>query len=612
MADTIQCSRCQARLSLSTELPPGSQFRCGQCGALVTVGGAVPPPVPREPRRDDHVTESLARASRRASHAREDREPADWVARRPRDKAGMSSLALATFSAVAVMLIGGLVVLVAMWWNTESAAPVVDANQPGPPQAPAAAVPANVQVPPVEPAGGLPLATLAALKRATVFIKVDAGNQLATGSGFLARLEGTTAFIVTNNHVIEPAAERFLPFRPPFGRPRLGNAGNQRLHYTVVVGSGTKEERSYTAELASADAKVDLAVLRIRDMQNIPNPVTLDNNLKLVETMPVFILGFPFGEALAFDRGNPAITVGKGSVSSIRLDNEGQVKMVQINGDLNPGNSGGPVVDAQGRLIGIAVATVKGTQIGLAVPAPKLTTLLAQAPVQGAVAAAPAQQQDPVPQAPAQPRVQPILPPPAVANQQPLSDQELARDLEAVATGQPALVNNALNRLSKAKPEDKKRDRVLKAVEPLATKEEFAVGMYALKVLAVWGSKDNTPVAVRALDCNNSLIRMEAIRTLGKFKDDRAAEPLAKRLAVFQDRMLASQALQQLGSAAEKFVQPFVRDQDLFARAEACKILGVIGTRASVDMLTEASQDTNGLVRQAARQALAAVQARMP
>jgi len=46
---------------------------------------------------------------------------------------------------------------------------------------------------------------------------------------------------------------------------------------------------------------------------------------------------------------------------------------VQIDGALNPGNSGGPVVDADGRLVGVAVATIRGANIGLAIPAGELT-----------------------------------------------------------------------------------------------------------------------------------------------------------------------------------------------------------------------------------------------
>jgi carboxyl-terminal processing protease len=46
----------------------------------------------------------------------------------------------------------------------------------------------------------------------------------------------------------------------------------------------------------------------------------------------------------------------------MRIRITGQIAGVQIDGNLNPGNSGGPVVDAQGRLVGVAVAKVVGTR----------------------------------------------------------------------------------------------------------------------------------------------------------------------------------------------------------------------------------------------------------
>ncbi len=92
--------------------------------------------------------------------------------------------------------------------------------------------------------------------------------------------------------------------------------------------------------------------------------------------MPVFILGFPFGESLAANKANPNITIGRGSVSSIRKDASGKVSKVQIDGALNPGNSGGPVVDAAGNLVGIAVQTIQGSNIGLTIPAGEVGTML--------------------------------------------------------------------------------------------------------------------------------------------------------------------------------------------------------------------------------------------
>src|SRR5205807_9491864 len=81
-------------------------------------------------------------------------------------------------------------------------------------------------------------------------------------------------------------------------------------------------------------------------------------------------------EMLATSKRHPAITINKGSVSSVRLNDKGETAVVQIDGAINPGNSGGPVVDSDGKLVGIAVATIRGTGIGLAIPTDELTRTL--------------------------------------------------------------------------------------------------------------------------------------------------------------------------------------------------------------------------------------------
>ena len=93
--------------------------------------------------------------------------------------------------------------------------------------------------------------------------------------------------------------------------------------------------------------------------------------------MPVYTFGFPFGTALSITDGNPAVTVGRATVSSLRNSPDGELAVIQIDGNLNPGNSGGPVVDAKGGLVGVAVATVRNGQgIGFAVPAAELAKLM--------------------------------------------------------------------------------------------------------------------------------------------------------------------------------------------------------------------------------------------
>ncbi len=121
--------------------------------------------------------------------------------------------------------------------------------------------------------------------------------------------------------------------------------------------------------MLAADPEVDLAILKAADVKNLPAPINCSRDVELSETMPVYSFGFPFGEVLATSKGSPAITIGKASISSLRLDDAGELFLVQIDGALNPGNSGGPVINTRGRLVGVAVATIKNSSgIGLAIP----------------------------------------------------------------------------------------------------------------------------------------------------------------------------------------------------------------------------------------------------
>jgi WD40 repeat protein len=236
--------------------------------------------------------------------------------------------------------------------------------------------------PPADRGGRGPLSSQALrhLKGATVFIKVDAGPASCSGSGFLCKVDGDAGYVITNHHVVNPEAERLETLRIRTGRgiiytTRVVRFKPSTAAISTVFHSGTRTEQVVRAELLSTDNSRDLAVLRVKGIQKWPQPIRLDQTVELVETMPVYILGFPFGDKLALKAGNPAITINKGSVSSLREDDYGHMKSVQIDGALNPGNSGGPVVDEKGRLIGIAVATIRGSGIGLAIAPDELTRM---------------------------------------------------------------------------------------------------------------------------------------------------------------------------------------------------------------------------------------------
>jgi hypothetical protein len=272
---------------------------------------------------------------------------------------------------------------------------------------------------------GIPSEVLQSIKKASVFVKIKAADAEGSGSGFVVKTDGRSAYVVTNDHVIEPEVLEIVekwadgprapavPGLAPYsGRGRRGSRGYGALpgnpgipnlpgpfgnqpapqrrreldvvvrqlkdvQVTVVFRSGNTGEQSVHGEVIGTDRDNDLAIIKVGDVSDLPTPIDVKGEVAVSETMPVYSFGFPFGEVLASGHGNPAITIGKASVSSLRMDDSGQLARIQIDGALNPGNSGGPIVDARGRLIGVAVATIRGsTGIGLIIPSKRVVSLL--------------------------------------------------------------------------------------------------------------------------------------------------------------------------------------------------------------------------------------------
>jgi hypothetical protein len=207
-------------------------------------------------------------------------------------------------------------------------------------------------------AAGLKRETLQKLKDATVFVRVTTSQDDSTsGSGFLAHRDDERGYVVTNAHVARPE-------------------GKEAKGIEVVFHSGTRKARRFAnAQLVDYDTACDLAVLRFA-AKDLPTPLELGTEDDLVETMPLFLLGYPFGELLQTLETTPAVTVSKGSLSSLRLDKFDRVQILQLDTSINPGNSGGPVVDESGTVVGVAVAKVATTQIGFATPADQLRQIL--------------------------------------------------------------------------------------------------------------------------------------------------------------------------------------------------------------------------------------------
>jgi hypothetical protein len=202
-------------------------------------------------------------------------------------------------------------------------------------------------------------------KSATVFIKHSGG----TGSGFFVSHDG---LIATNFHVIRP-----------YTVDKTGAVqGMQLRNLEVVVDSGQPTEKSYPARLLMWHPKEDLALLKV-EAQGVPlwPRATKD----LIETQDIWAFGYPLGAQLGY-HGNPEITVTRGQVTSLRRDSAGGLVHIQIDAAVSVGNSGGPVMAADGKVIGIVVSSrpwadplrgIPAQNINQAIPVERLAELLA-------------------------------------------------------------------------------------------------------------------------------------------------------------------------------------------------------------------------------------------
>jgi S1-C subfamily serine protease len=189
-------------------------------------------------------------------------------------------------------------------------------------------------------------AALKKVKAATVHIKVQfADGDAVEGSGFVTRQKG---LIVTNAHVIG----------------MLDNDSKRPSKVEVTFNSGEPDSKTVEVKVEYVDGDSDIALLKMSpsDLKVAPEPLPVALSQFLKETQDVFIVGFPLGK-----RAGDNITVTPTAVTSLRKEGI-NIKRVQVNGGMHPGNSGGPVVDKDGNLVGIAVAGFAGTQVHLAIP----------------------------------------------------------------------------------------------------------------------------------------------------------------------------------------------------------------------------------------------------
>jgi len=164
-------------------------------------------------------------------------------------------------------------------------------------------------------------------------------EQLGVGSGVIVSADG---YIVTNHHVVQ------------------GMRGREVDEIIVQL----DDETEYVATLIGSDSKTDVAVLKIEADEPLPAITLADSDLLRVGDV-VFAIGNP---------RNLGLTATQGIVSVTERNRKGEIlgpgsyeNFIQTDAAINLGNSGGALVDAWGRLVGINTAIVSnsGGSIGL-------------------------------------------------------------------------------------------------------------------------------------------------------------------------------------------------------------------------------------------------------
>lgn len=179
--------------------------------------------------------------------------------------------------------------------------------------------------------------------RASPAIVAIGDNQGLHGSGF--RIEGSR-LIVTAAHVVNSLT----------GNPFVAWEGHH-----------------LTARLVRVNADSDLALLELSDDAPMPG-LTLAKSA--VPPMPgewIIVLGCPFGA-----RSTATVGIVSATPGAVLEPAELRTRM-QLNAAVNPGNSGGPVLNLEGFVVGVANATIPGGfGLGFAIPASAVENLLAE------------------------------------------------------------------------------------------------------------------------------------------------------------------------------------------------------------------------------------------
>lgn len=173
------------------------------------------------------------------------------------------------------------------------------------------------------------------------------GTREGLGTGVIFDKEG---YVLTNYHVIESVV-------------------TEKGEVSVILNNGNEA----LANVVNYDSEYDIAVLKIQGDVEIPGVAVLGESKNLEQGEGVIAIGNPVGKELLG-------TVTSGIISAINRDIDGRdIKFIQTDAAISPGNSGGPLVNMNGEVVGINTEKRVGEGIeglGFAIPIDQIKPLL--------------------------------------------------------------------------------------------------------------------------------------------------------------------------------------------------------------------------------------------
>jgi hypothetical protein len=246
------------------------------------------------------------------------------------------------------------------------------ANGPGVNRPRVVAVPAQPAPDPIAP-----------LKQATVYLRVEdptppppAEPWTWVGTGTVVRSDPDAVYVVTCAHGLVPGlplAPLGEPARPSIGLPPEGARWNAPRGRILLELPQANADPSWSIGPVTVDPEHDLAILKITGVKTRWPTAPIGSPNPIHQATPGFVLGLPEGAAVGPGLRGPEPEVRSTTIAGV--DHGGQYHF-QL-GDSPPGCEGGPVADASGRLIGIALAADPKTRTRFGVPFQAVSDLLA-------------------------------------------------------------------------------------------------------------------------------------------------------------------------------------------------------------------------------------------